>query len=292
MQPGTNVTSLPVDDQATTDLLCKGWDIVVLLITTLILLFGFTGNLVTATKVILDKRLHKPVPVCISCLAIADLLTLSFQYARVPLSHCRIEVSIPTREALLTITAIMVHSSAMHIILLSLVRYGLIVHPFAMKYWLTSGRVVIASLSFWLLSLLIGLLYGFYNRQYYKGEIDDNTDSIVQLAIALYILIVPICFFVTLYAAEMNVMRKSLIPEKTIYIKKISKMISLIMVSYIAFLAPYVIADCLRLLYMKQILSIDKENFETMKNVMFNIARVFILLNYSINPFVYFLFIR
>lgn len=288
MQTVENVTS----QHGEATLLCEKWDILILVITTLIFLFGFIGNLITASKVIIEKKLHKPVPVCISCLAIADLLTLCFQYARVPLSHCRIEVSISTRETFLNLTAIMVHSSAMHIILLVLIRYGLIVHPFTMKYWLTSGKVVIASLLFWLLSLAIGLLYGLYNRQYYLGNIDEHTDAIVQLTIALYILIVPICFFASLYVVEMKVMRKSLLPEKSFYIKKISKMISLIMVLYIAFLAPYVIADSLRLLYMKEILSMDQRRFETMKNVMFNLARVFILLNYSINPFVYFLFIR
>lgn len=290
MQTVENVTS----QHGGATLLCEKWDVLILVITTLIFLFGFIGNLITASKVIIEKKLHKPVPVCISCLAIADLLTLCFQYARVPLSHCRIiiEVSLSTQETCLNLTAIMVHSSAMHIILLALVRYGLIVHPFTMKYWLTSGKVVIASLSFWLLSLAIGLLYGLYNRQYYLGNIDEHTDAIVQLTIALYILIVPICFFASLYVVEMKVMRKSLLPEKSFYIKKISKMISLIMVLYIAFLAPYVIADTLRLLYMKEILYMDQRRFETMKNVMFNLARVFILLNYSINPFVYFLFIR
>ncbi|XP_061195740.1 C-C chemokine receptor type 5-like [Saccostrea echinata] len=292
MQIGDNVTSFPDEHRIKSSLLCTNGEIAVLVITSIILIFGFIGNLVTASKVIIEKKLHRPVPVCISCLAIADLLTLCFQYIRVPLSHCRVDISISTRETLMTITAVVVHSSAMHIILLALVRYGLIVHPFTMKYCLTSGKVVIASLLSWLLSLVIGLVYGWYNRQYYKGHVDENTDSIVQLAIALYILIVPICFFVSLYVAEMNVMRKSLLPEKSFYIKKISKMISLIMVSYIAFLAPYVIADSLRLLYMKKILSMDKGRFETMKNVMFNLARVFILLNYSINPFVYFLFIR
>lgn len=288
MQTVENVTS----QHGEATLLCEKWDVLILVITTLIFLFGFIGNLITASKVIIEKKLHKPVPVCISCLAIADLLTLCFQYARVPLSHCRIEVSISTRETFLNLTAIMVHSSAMHIILLALIRYGLIVHPFTMKYWLTSGKVVIASLLFWLLSLAIGLLYGLYNRQYYLGNIDEHTDAIVQLTIALYILIVPICFFASLYVVEIKVMRKSLLPEKSFYIKKISKMISLIMVLYIAFLAPYVIADSLRLLYMKEILSMDQRRFETMKNVMFNLARLFILLNYSINPFVYFLFIR
>ena len=290
MQTMDNVTSFP--DHST--LLCDDWDLVILVITSLIFLFGFIGNLITASKVIIERKLHKPVPVCISCLAIADLLTLCFQYARVPLSHCHIVtmISVSSRETFFTLTAIMVHSSAMHLILLALVRYGLIVHPFSMKFWLTSGKVVISSLTFWLLSLVLGLLYGLYNRQYYMGNIDEHTDAIVQLAIALYILIVPICFFVCLYVAEMNVMKRSLLPEKSFYIKKISKMISLIMALYIAFLAPYVMADLLRLLYMKEILSMGKKNFETMKNVMFNLARVLILLNYSINPFVYFLFIR
>lgn len=52
MQTVENVTS----QHGEATLLCEKWDILILVITTLIFLFGFIGNLITASKVIIEKK--------------------------------------------------------------------------------------------------------------------------------------------------------------------------------------------------------------------------------------------
>lgn len=53
MQTVDNVTSL----HGGTTLLCDKWDVLILVTTTLIFLFGFIGNLITASKVIFEKKI-------------------------------------------------------------------------------------------------------------------------------------------------------------------------------------------------------------------------------------------
>ncbi|XP_061195782.1 histamine H2 receptor-like [Saccostrea echinata] len=274
---------------------CINHDDLILIISAVILIFGVVGNIVTFFKIVLNKSLRRPVPISIACLAVADFWSLSLQFIRIPLAQCDNFPNLSVKQNLLNCTLAVTNSSAMHIILMAAIRYGLIVHPLQMRCRLTSRKVIVCSCISWVISLVLGFIYGIYNRKYYSQEVKEKTDAFVQLSIALYFLLVPITFFLIFYIMELRAMKRSLQLRRTLKsIKYISRMITVILILYVVFISPYVIADIFRVLYYNRILGVI-ENNEIYDNVIlriYSVAQIIILLNYAVNPFIYFLYRR
>lgn len=267
----------------------------ILTLAVVILVCGVIGNIVTFFKIVLNKRLRRPVSVSIACLTVADFCSLCMQFIRIPISQCFFLSSIIVKMIVLDITAVSIHSSTMHIIILAAIRYCLIVYPFHTKWRLTSGRVLASSVLSWGISVCLGISYGVYNRKYYNKVIDKQTDAIVQLLIGLYVLLVPVTFFVIFYIKELRTMKKSLLPKRTSKsIKSISKMIWMILILYCVFILPYIVADLCRVLYLHNVFggSGAATMYKSVVIPIYSVAQITILLNYTVNPFIYFLFSR
>lgn len=274
---------------------CVEEESLILIMAVVIWVLGVIGNTATFFKIVLNKRLRRPVSVSIACLTVADFCSLCLQFIRVPISQCFFLTSVGVKMIVLDITAVAIHSSTMHIIILAAIRYSLIVYPFHTKWRLTSGKVIASSGVSWAISVCLGISYGIYNRKYYNETIDKQTDAIVQLLIGLYVLLVPVTFFVIFYIKELQTMKKSLLPKRTSKsIKSVSKMIWIILILYCVFILPYVVADLCRVLYLHNVLG-DSGDGTVYKSVVFpiySVAQITVLLNYTVNPFIYFLFSR
>lgn len=275
---------------------CVRQEILIWILSLVILVFGIVGNIVTFFKIVLNKRLHKPVSISIACLAVADFCCLCIQFIRIPLSQCSYLTDTIGKMIVLNITAASTNSSTMHIILLAAIRYCLIVHPFRTKCRLTSGKVIASSCISWIISLVLGILYGIYNRKYYNNNVDEKTDAIVQLVIGLYVLLLPVTFFLIFFIKELRTMKRSLLPKRTSKsIKAVSRMIGIILILYVVFILPYVVADTCRVLYLHHkldFLEADSTMFDTIIIPMYSVAQIMILFNYAVNPFIYFLYSR
>lgn len=269
---------------------CTHQEIAVLTIAVLILVLGVFGNIVTFFKIVLKRKLRKPVQISIACLSVADFCSLCMQFIRIPIAPCsNTPRVVSVQQFVLNVTAVAINSSTMHIILLTAIRYGLIVHPFQMISRLTSSKVIACSCVSWVISIVLGILYGIYNRKYYNHEIEQGTDTIVQLSIGLYVLLVPLTFFLIFWIMELRAMKKSLLPQRTLKsIKSASRMITMILILYAVFMSPYVIADICRYLHHHHDIAIPEHVILRL----YTAAQITILMNYAVNPFIYFLYFR
>lgn len=110
---------------------CVEEESLILIMAVVIWVLGVIGNTATFFKIVLNKRLRRPVSVSIACLTVADFCSLCLQFIRVPISQCFFLTSVGVKMIVLDITAVAIHSSTMHIIILAAIRYSLIVYPLA-----------------------------------------------------------------------------------------------------------------------------------------------------------------
>lgn len=152
---------------------------------------GLTLNLVQICVVVCNKKLRENTYTAISCLALADLMYLLFllitiltvaavadkrTFQMYPECDAVLNIgSIHTwNDILVVLTSAAYTTSALHMILLSLVRYIVLVHPFAAKAKLTNARVLIVSGLIWMFSLAINFAL---------QQVGGNHSKIMQILI-------------------------------------------------------------------------------------------------------------
>lgn len=138
--------------------------------------FGFVGNLATIAKIVHDSNLHTPTFTAIGYLALADVLSIiNLNFFLVTNNKKFAETWIILMKSFFCY--LFYWSSSGHVLLLSIVRYLLTVHPLQSRRHLTVSMISVCSLSVWFISFFFGMIktYLFY--------IHVNTESNVMILV-------------------------------------------------------------------------------------------------------------
>lgn len=172
-------------------------DVVVMYICVVISFLGIIGNIVTMAKIMCDSKYHTPTFAAIGYLALPDFFTV------ISLSVFYFTNIFLIDELLYyfsIIDDILHFSSHGHMLLLSIVRYLITVHPLQSRQHLTVPAVSLCSLSVWVLSALCVVLVS-YTFSYMSLKIISVNTIVVVLVFAITI---------TLHARKINTIKNSL----------------------------------------------------------------------------------
>ena len=266
-------------------------DSVLIAVGTTIAAFGFIGNTFTVAKIISDRFLHKVVYTAVACLAVADILCIVLLCVRLCLGKNFNDVSDDAKIITLSVSSCVVCSSAIHTIILSAIRYGMIVHPITTRYELSSAKVIMTSLIGWIISILIGCCYAYYNVLFYAKKISEEFDALVQVSFVISILLIPIIFFVVFYILEYRALKHSMLMTINQNKRRLTSMIKLVLLMYVVCLTPYVVTDVFRLVQLRHKL-LSQETYKLHTSYLLPVAKVFYILVPSINPFIYFVYAK
>lgn len=151
--------------------------------------FGFVGNLATIAKIVHDLNLHTPTFTAIGCLAMADVLSIvNLNFIIVTNNEKFAETWIILMRSFFYY--MFYWSSSGHVLLLSIVRYLLTVHPLQSRRYLTVALIALFSLVVWLISFLFGVIktYLFYIH------VNNGTNVMVLVnGIAYTIALLSVC---------------------------------------------------------------------------------------------------
>lgn len=151
--------------------------------------FGFVGNLATIAKIVHDLNLHTPTFTAIGCLAMADVLSIvNLNFIIVTNNEKFAETWIILMRSFFYY--MFYWSSSGHVLLLSIVRYLLTVHPLQSRRYLTVALIALFSLVVWLISFLFGVIktYLFYIH------VNNGTNVLVLVnGIAYTIALLSVC---------------------------------------------------------------------------------------------------
>lgn len=265
----------PIDDDCTT----------VFILGTIISVCGIIANFVVLCLVSCDISLHKPTFVCIACLSVTDVVFLIARYIRYTVT-LYFFYQMPFRALaillfvcnIISITSLI--ASIIHVIMLSYMRYLVVVHPIKSHLWITNRRVVVSST----VISVICIGFGFY---YMHAVIfNKNKDPLLAAqsnsGISLIIAIVPFTLILLFHILKANRLKKSLAVCKTKTVKQMSATLTLVLVAFLLTTLPINIVDIMKISFGY---NRSRENWFL---IFGQIARLLLLCNHSINPIIYF----
>ena len=114
-----------------------------------IIVVGFIANILVLTLTILDKTLHKPTFTAIGALSVADLFCLCTLLINEfgPFGYTF------TYDIVMFVFSI----SSLHVLLIALVRYIILVHPFVARNHLSCKKMIFSSFLCYVISICITL---------------------------------------------------------------------------------------------------------------------------------------
>ena len=166
----------------------------VYIIAFIIFAFGLIGNIITIAKITFDPRFKRPVFICLRCLATADLTsliiryTLNFTTLQRYLQYCH-RINLPTVSAFLFFGSH--HNSAFHVVMLSAMRFFLVLRPLKYKQIISNRRVNIASAFVWVVSFIIGFIFAISTSM-------TSKESEINIGYSGYIFFIP-CFLIIVF---------------------------------------------------------------------------------------------
>lgn len=157
-------------------------DVVVMYICVVITFLGIIGNIVTMAKIICDSKYHTPTFAAIGYLALADFFSLSF----VGIYHfTNILYFRKLSTFFMVVDNCLYFSCSGHMLLLSIVRYLITVHPLHSRQHLTVQAVSFCSMSVWVFSALFGVVSSYiYITLNVDFEIVLSVNIIVEVLVS------------------------------------------------------------------------------------------------------------
>ena len=235
--------------------------------------FGFVSNLSVFILICAIERLHKPIYTGIRMLTIPDALFLFNSFLLFTFQH------MPTRLkiAIIYILFASLCSSIGHVILLSAQQYLMIAYPLQCLVWIRNRRIIIISVIIWAISSMIAFPY------VYLTFLVNAHDAAAMINIVYTVLLSagPISVLAVLHVMKIIALKKSLVNNSSRTTQKVSRVISVVVGVYVITTAPINIRDIIE---MSVCLMIDSWFV-----VLGHIGRTLLLVNYSINPYIYFI---
>ena len=243
----------------------------------IIAILGVIGNIVTIIKISCQSRLHTPTFVAIKCLGVSDLVSIILTTGT--LTNI---VVILQQNWFLYIQVYGIcfstayFSSSGHILLLSVVRYIILVHPLHGRQYLTTTFVSLGSLSVWILSFSFCLLVILFLSTNY---ITDTAKTNVILTIRVMECLVVVLLVIPMHKRKLMILRQSSVSRQTP--RKMTLIVTLIIGIFLFF-------RLIDIIYMILFAFFETEFVLFFKNMHF-IFNLFALINFSSNPYILFM---
>ena len=238
----------------------------------IIAILGVIGNTVTIIKISCQSRLHTPTFVTIKCLGVSDLVSIILTTGTLT----NIVVILPQNwlnlHNICVSTAFF--SSFGHILLLSVVRYIILVHPLHGRQYLTTTFVSLGSFSVWILSFLFCLFVILFLSTNY---LTDTAEINVARSIHLIECIVVVLLVILMPKRKLRISRQSFVNRQAH--RKMTLVVTLIIGIFLFF-------RLIQIIFMI-LLAFFKTEF-VLKN-MYVIVSLIALINFPSNPYILFM---
>ncbi|XP_062607082.1 trace amine-associated receptor 5-like [Saccostrea cucullata] len=268
----------------------EGFEKSIAILTLIIGLLGFVGNIVTIFKIVCDKRLHTPTFLAIGCLALPDTLNIIGIFVR-KFSDLFIYVVIQHdyNESMFEFLTFyfldqtFISCSTAHIVFLAMIRYLLIVHPLESKVRLTVPIVMSCSVMIWIYSLLLSAFILIIIATITEDSIDRSGKIMYTFSI-LSILRgwLAICAIIIMHIKKVMALNMSSVTN-TICLR-MNVIICIILSVYVFSLIPFMLFTC----YSLYVVNTDSLLSFSFVIYMYDICLIFGIFNFSCNPYVIF----
>lgn len=252
----------------------------IVILATCVSLVGIIANGAVLVIIFRTRRLHKPVFMGFAALALADFLYLIFNTFFVHL-HWFFPDNKGSETAANVLSVIAVtsaFSSASHVTFLSVQQYFMIAHPLSSLAKQTNRTVFIASLTVWIVCTIPSSFYIYAVRI----SNDPVLGRLVNFSVTIIVTFLPIIIILICHFLKLKALRESVMNNRQSTRDRMSKVVSVVILTYLLTTLPINIHDTIKLA--------GKIELSTVYFIIYRIAFVLLHLNFTINPFIYFLF--
>lgn len=252
----------------------------IVILATCVSLVGIIANGAVLATIFRTRRLHKPVFMGFAALALADFLYLIFNTFFVHL-HWFFPDNKGSETAANVLSVIVVtsaFSSASHVTFLSVQQYFMIAHPLSSLAKQTNRTVFIASLTVWIVCTIPSSFYIYAVRI----SNDPVLGRLVNFSVTIIVTFLPIIIILICHFLKLKALRESVMNNRQSTRDRMSKVVSVVILTYLVTTLPINIHDTIKLA--------GKIELSTVYFIIYRIAFILLHLNFTINPFIYFLF--
>lgn len=252
----------------------------IVILATCVSLVGIIANGAVLATIFRTRRLHKPVFMGFAALALADFLYLIFNTFFVHL-HWFFPDNKGSETAANVLSVIVVtsaFSSASHVTFLSVQQYFMIAHPLSSMAKQTNRTVFIASLTVWIVCTIPSSFYIYAVRI----SNDPVLGRLVNFSVTIIVTFLPIIIILICHFLKLKALRESVMNNRQSTRDRMSKVVSVVILTYLLTTLPINIHDTIKLA--------GKIELSTVYFIIYRIAFILLHLNFTINPFIYFLF--
>ena len=266
-----------------------------IVIATTLFIMGCVGNTLTIYKITCDSRLRKPVYILLRCLATADLFSLIVRYLlnfttfQLYLKYCK-GLHFPFLYDFLFYGTH--HNSIFHIVILAGYRLFLVAKPIKCQRVITIRKIIVGSSASWIISFGIATLFSLATKWSHK-------ESEVNLVYSGYTLFVPCFFIIMFHFLKLRKARNTehvCIPSNIISLSNaIRRKMSIVICVIISFYSIPCVFDLIWFtLYLLKPNHMDVHipgnEWDTWIKTIGKIGSLTWLLNYAVNPIIYFFY--
>ncbi|XP_048741203.2 type-1 angiotensin II receptor-like [Ostrea edulis] len=261
----------------------------IIAVTTLVIgTLGLVGNLFTILKITIDKKFHTPTFAVIGCLSFADFLSIVRCYVVYFTTLPSLGHGVQVSTMLFMAFEASYFSSLGHMMLLSVVRYLMTVHPLQSRSHLTTLVVILWSVMVWILSLLLSSFEALYITILLAGQI-ENLSTILNWSVnirSLFQVLFPFCTIITLHCLKMKYLRSSQVRTNTR--RKMNLIITVILSVFLTSQSFIMVLNLMELLRSHGIFKSYVRILEFLKYFI-DLTILLQFVHFSCNPYIYFL---
>ncbi|XP_052686847.1 G-protein coupled receptor 183-like [Crassostrea angulata] len=237
-------------------------------------IFGIVGNVLTLSKIVLDKEYHCTVFYVIGTIIFTDLvnLCLYFIHARIQIADFKLG-ELPCQVFLIVFYGA-THSSASHVVLLFGLRSYMVSEPIKFNK-ITIRNIFCASAVLWILSACFAVMY-FLLR--YESGIQSSTYVIVTFRV--YLIIIPTLLIMAFHLRKMHRLKRRSMSRHNVETNliKMSLVTTVVLFAYMSSAVLFLLCYILSLYSLRYL----ERNFMVA-------AQFAWLINCILSPFVYFI---
>ncbi|XP_069118688.1 thyrotropin-releasing hormone receptor-like [Argopecten irradians] len=248
-----------------------------------IALCGIITNFIVVLVITKDSRLRRPTFTAIVALSLCDFTFLLFRYIRYIITGYFRGIISP--DVMRTVKFVCDlgglaagGSSIIHVILLSVLRYYIVVHPLKSHIAITNRRIILVSLAVWVVSALNGWFYLYAVIINRKNDLQMS--KVTNIVVTIVMSVLPLAIILFFHVLKARKLKDSIAACKLNATKQMSQIVTFVIVTYIVTTTPANTRDII-------VISTGNPR-ETWMMVFGQVGRLLLFLNYAINPFIYF----
>ena len=168
---------------------------------TIIFVFGFIGNWATVISIWQKTSLHTPTFTAIGCLTLSDTFALASRYVSLLKGFYLGEMSSVLFSLVFTLSLSFYICSTLHIMLLSVMRYMLVVHPIRSLSLVTNKRIRCISGLIWIVTIL-GCIPYFIQLE--RAHRESHADYLLETIVSFIFATIPSMVIIGLHCAKLR----------------------------------------------------------------------------------------